>query len=114
MRIGYLISGVIATGLALAALLAGGGLVLIDDEKDRDGYVNTTSKEFATDSSALASENIDLDLDEAGWLIGPEDFGKVRVQVESAGEKPIFVGVARTDDGERYLDGVAPSTVTDV
>jgi hypothetical protein len=113
MRIGYLISGVIATFLALGVLLVGGGLVLIDNEKDSDGYLTTNTKEFSTDTSALASENIDLDLDEAGWLVSAEDFGKVRVRVDSAGEKPVFVGVARTADAERYLDGVAHSTVTD-
>ena len=42
------------------------------------------------------------------------DLGKVRLQVESRDEKPVFVGIARTSDVENYLQGVSHSTLTDV
>ena len=114
MRIGTLISGVIATVLAVGLLLVGGALVLIDDEKDRDGYLTTSTERFSSDTRAIATENIDLDLDGAGWLVGAEDFGKVRVRVDSNRDEPVFAGVARTADVERYLAGVSHATLTDI
>ena len=43
-----------------------------------------------------------------------EDLGKVRLEVESRNDKPVFVGIARTSDVDNYLAGVSHTTVTDV
>lgn len=114
MRIGPLITGIIATAAALAALAVGGGLLLVDGEKDPDGYLTTTTERFSTETAALATDGIDLDLDHAGWLVGSEDFGKVRVRIAPEGGKPVFAGVARTADAERFLHGVSHETLTDL
>ena len=44
----------------------------------------------------------------------PNDLGKVRLQVESRDDKPVFVGIARTSDVENYLAGRFAHTLTDV
>ena len=114
MRTGPLISGITATVASLALLGAGGGLVLIEAEKDHDGYLTTSTERFATPGRAIATENIDLDLDEGSWFVSAEDFGKARLRIDASGDKPVFAGVARTRDVERYLDGSSHATLTDI
>ena len=55
-----------------------------------------------------------MDLDAGDWVLDTNDLGKVRLQVESRDDKPVFVGIARTSDVENYLQGVSHTTLTDV
>ena len=110
----FIVAGVVLAVLSFGVLAAGGVALWADDKKDSSGFINTDAHEFETTSSALVTENMDLDLDGAGWLVQGDDFGKVRLSVDGAGSEPVFVGIAKTRDVERYLDGVAHSTVTDV
>jgi hypothetical protein len=112
------IAAIIASGmLGLFAfgLLAAGGLALWgDSQKDEHGYISTDNDRFATSTRALATENLDLDLDGLGEVVGSDSFGKVRLEVASNDDKPVFVGVARTSDVSDYLRGSAHTIVTDV
>ena len=113
-RIALIVSGALAS-LFAAGLLALGGLALWgDSQKDSDGYLSTDTHRFEAGTRALATENLDLDMDDAGFITDSNDLGKVRVQVESRGEKPVFVGIARTSDVDDYLAGVSHTTLTDV
>ena len=80
---------------------------------DDDGYTTSATHSFVSSKAALASENLDIDLDGAGWLLDSGDDGDVRVNVTPATDEPVFVGVAKTSDAERYLAGVGHTTVTD-
>jgi hypothetical protein len=110
------IAAIIASGmLGLFAfgLLAAGGLALWgDSQKDEHGYISTDNDRFATSTRALTTEN--LDLDGLGEVVGSDSFGKVRLEVASNDDKPVFVGVARTSDVSDYLRGSAHTIVTDV
>ena len=55
-----------------------------------------------------------MDLDAGSFVLDTEDLGKVRLEVESRNDKPVFVGIARTSDVENYLAGVSHTTLTDV
>jgi len=113
-RIALIVTGSLAA-LFASALLIGGGLALYgDSQKDSDGYLSTDTHRFEAGTHALATENLDLDLGDADWLAESDDLGKVRVQVDSAGDKPVFVGIARTSDVDDYLSGVSYTTLTDV
>jgi hypothetical protein len=113
-RITLIITGAV-TALVATALVLGGTLALYGElEKDDDGYLTTESHRFAADSRALATENLDVDLGEGEWVARPDDLGKVRLEAESRDGKPLFVGIARTGDVERYLSGVPHTTVRDV
>src|SRR5215207_3741924 len=112
--IALVVTGTLAS-LVAAGLLAAGGLALWgNSQKDSDGYLSTDTHQFEAGTRALATENLDVDLDGAGWIMDTSDLGKTRVQVESRGDKPVFVGIARTSDLEDYLQGVAHTTLTDV
>jgi hypothetical protein len=112
--IALVVTGSLATLLA-AGLLAAGGLALWgDSQKGSDGYLSTDAQHFEAGTRALATENLDVDLGDADWLVESDELGKVQVQVESRDDTPVFVGIARTSDVEDYLQGVAHSTLTDL
>ena len=102
-------------GLLSLGLLAAGGLLLWgDSQKDDQGYLSTRTERFATNTYALTTDNLDIDLDGADWLVTRDRFGKVRLTVDPNASKPVFVGVARTADATRYLSGTSHDLVTDL
>jgi hypothetical protein len=117
-RNGGRIAAIVASGLlglfAFGLLAAGGAALWGDSQKDEHGYISTGSDHFATSTRALASENLDLDLDGLGDVIGDDNYGKVRLDVASNDDKPVFVGIARTSDVSDYLRGSDHAVVTDV
>jgi hypothetical protein len=113
-RIALTITGAIAS-LVAVALVAGGALALWGNSlKDDDGYLRTDTERFTADTRALATENVDVDLGDADFIAESDDLGKITVSAQSRDGKPVFVGIARTTDVERYLADVPYSTVNDI
>jgi len=113
-RIALTITGAIASLVAIA-LVAGGGLALWGDSlKDDDGYLRTDTERFSADSRALATDNLDVDLGDADFIAQSDDLGKITVSAQSRDGKPVFVGIARSSDVERYLANVPHTTVNDI
>jgi hypothetical protein len=96
--------------LLAALMLAGGAWVLWMDRIDRDaaGFVQIDSGKLRTDTYAIVS---DLRGSGPDWLYGSTVFGDTRARVTSDTAKPIFVGIARTRDVEKYLDGTSYATI---
>jgi hypothetical protein len=113
-RIGLIVAGAIAGVLALGALGLGAASLGADGEKNDQGYLMTDSERFASGTHALATDNLDVDLDGADWVVDSGDLGKVQLEVESERAEPLFVGVARTQDVTSYLRGVNHTRVTDI
>jgi hypothetical protein len=113
-RLGTIIAAGAATVISLGFLGTGATLLWADSEGDRQGYITTDTERFSTGSRALATENLDLDLDGPESLIDDGELGKLRVRAESNDGKPVFVGIARTSQVEDYLRGTAHDIVTDV
>jgi hypothetical protein len=114
MRIASTIAASLA-GLLSIGLLATGGLLLWgDSHKDEQGYISTTSHRFVTDTAALATDNLDLDLDGLDTVVNRDHYGTIRVQVDPRTDKPMFLGIAPTRDVDRYLDGTSHALVTDI
>jgi hypothetical protein len=97
------------------ALLGAGGTALWADRTQRDGgYVTTGDHEFSTSGSALATAPTDLGSAGVGWLYSPSLLGKVRIRVTPVGAgAPLFVGIARSADAERYLAGVNYTVISE-
>jgi hypothetical protein len=112
---GRIVAVVIAGVVALAGLgLAAGGVAAIaidQTQRDDDSYVRSPTESFSTRAYALVSERIDLAVDGPDWTVR-DLLGKVRF--ESQSERPLFVGVARESDADRYLSGVERSVVSDL
>jgi hypothetical protein len=100
--------------VSLGLFVGAGVLLWADGQKDAQGYIATASEPFRTSSPALVTDDLDVDLDGAGWLLGPDNYGKVRLQVTPHGDKPVFVGIAPTRDVRNYLGGTAHSTLRDI
>jgi hypothetical protein len=113
-RVGLVVAGVLAGLLALGALGLGGAALWADDEKNERGYLMTDSERFATGARALATDNLDVDLSGAGWLVDTGDLGRVELELSPEGDEPVFAGIARTEDVASYLRGVGYTRVTDV
>jgi hypothetical protein len=103
--------------LALLPAMAGGVLLWAQaTQRDADGYFTTSTQRFEATSFAIKSDEVDL-----GRRQGSQDrvadlgaLARVRLRVESTGEGPVFVGIARRDDVDRYLRGVAFAEVNRV
>jgi hypothetical protein len=108
------ISGSVVAIVAAAALAAGGVALWADGKKNDDGYVTSASHSFTSGGYAIATDDLDIDENGAPGLIGSDAYGHVRVKADSRSGRPVFVGVARTADVERYLSASAHSSVTDV
>ena len=113
-RIASIVAGGVAAVLAIGFIAAGALLLWGDSKKDDQGYLSTGRDRYAASTYALASDNLDIDLDGAGWVMDRDDLGKVRLAVESSADKPVFVGIARTSDVSEYLHGTSYTSVTDV
>jgi hypothetical protein len=113
-RVGLIVAGALAGLLALGAFALGGAALWADDEKNDRGYLMTDNERFASGARALATDNLDVDLSGAGWLVDSGDLGRVELEVAPEGGKPVFAGIARTEDVATYLRGVGHTRVTDV
>jgi hypothetical protein len=112
-------------GLTSLGFLGGGGALLWIDRTQRDaqGFIGTGSHRFETEAFALTTQ-VDVDreavtdwlsVDGPGVFSGPWSSEVVRVRIGAAdsGDR-IFVGVARTEDVRRYLEGVSVARITDL
>ena len=113
-RIGLIVAGAIAGLLALGAIGLGASALWADGEKNDKGYLMTDSERLASGGHALATDRLDVELDGVDWLFDSGELGKVELEVKPEGEKPVFVGIAPTEDVTSYLRNVDHSLVTEV
>jgi len=108
---------VIGTLLVLfsLALLGAGGTAMWADRTQRDGgYVTTDVHTFSTSGSALATVSTELGSAGFGWLYSPGLLDEVRIRVTpTSSGPPLFVGIGRSTDVERYLAGVGHTVITE-
>jgi hypothetical protein len=109
-----LVAGALAGLLAFAFLVAGGLLLWGDAQKDADGYLSTATEQYRSPAHAVVTDDLDLDLADAGWVLGSDKLGALRLQATSRDGKPVFVGVAPSRDVSAYLAHSAYSRLTDV
>jgi hypothetical protein len=105
--------GSVGALLALVLLVGAAALGIAHTQRDANGFFTTSTERHETTSYALTHEGVRIgDVSELpDWV--DDRFGAVRVRATSSDRTPLFVGVARTADVERYLAGVAHAEVTD-
>jgi len=98
------------TGLvALGSLATGIGALAIDRTQREDGFVTSPAHTYSTPTYALVSETAELEGPRWAWR---DLVGMVRVTGEA--DHPVFLGIARETDVERYLAGVPHDVVRNV
>jgi hypothetical protein len=108
------IAGVLGV-LSLALGAAGTVALWGDSQRDDQGYFSTATHRYTASTSALTTEEIDVDADIPNWLAGDDDvYGGLRLRVAAGDGGPVFAGIARTADVERYLAGASHTEVTDI
>ena len=98
-------------GLVAALALIGSaiaGIVALETERDASGYFTTHTHPYQTSSYALTTQALDVSALEDRLV-------RLRISATSSGAaKPLFVGIARTQDVEAYLAGVAHDELRDI
>jgi hypothetical protein len=106
------IGGAIGAAVGVVLAVGGGALIAVDDhQRDRDGYFSTKTTDVRANGYAITST--DLGIDGVDGDLTRALTGRLRVRVSPAAGSPVFVGVGRTNDVDRYLRDVARSEVTD-
>jgi hypothetical protein len=109
------LAGAAVTGLIAFALFIAGGLLLWADHhyKDADGFFSTGSAHFNSPAYAITADDLRIHGGgRHGWLVSRDRYGTLRITASA--KQPVFIGVARTRDVDRYLAGVAHSEVDDI
>ncbi|MBE1495710.1 hypothetical protein H4696_002810 [Amycolatopsis lexingtonensis] len=100
-RIAAAVTGAVLV-LGSMGLLTGGGTALWADrtQRDADGYL-TASSTFVSNGYAVATDPVRL----RGVAAPKADvvLGDVRIRATDSAGRPVFVGIGRTADVERYL-----------
>lgn len=112
--IALIIIGAISALIGLAALGGGGGILILDAvTADEDGFLTSGDVTLDTETSAIVSEDLDVWAD-----AGPDDWTprvgdvSIRLEVTPTGDRPVFLGIAPTDDVAAYLDDVDHDVLT--
>jgi hypothetical protein len=113
-RITPIVIGAFVALIALCLLGAGGTGLWATWTQREEGYVTTDAHTFSAAGSALTTERTHLGSAGVEWLYAPGILGKVRVRVTPAdGARPVFVGIARSIDVDRYLGRVGHTVISD-
>jgi hypothetical protein len=113
-RITALVIGALVVLVSFALLGAGGTGLWADLTQREAGYVTTDEHEFSTAGSALATKETHLGSPGVEWLYSPGLLGKVRIRVTPASAgAPLFVGIGRSTDVDRYLAGVNHTVISE-
>jgi hypothetical protein len=118
--VGRIVLTVVGALLVVISLVlgAGGGFLTwaYATQRDSDGFFTSSTERFNTATYAIASEDINLGVepgnDDRGVDLG--GLATVRFRVASATGAPIFIGIARERDVDRYLAGVAHDEIDDI
>ena len=103
-----------AIATAVTALLLGlvGAVALgANFLRDGEGYFTSPSETFTTGSYAITTSTTDVS-DAPQWAFG--DAGLDTVRVEAQSERPLFIGIARSGDLERYLARIEHDEVSEL
>jgi hypothetical protein len=107
-RLAPIIFGTLSLLVALVLLAIGGLGLWALGERDDEGYFTTHTHGLATPTFALATSSLDIS-DAPGFVA--DGIGTVRIRASST--QPIFLGIGKTSDVDRYLSRVPHTEITD-
>jgi hypothetical protein len=100
----------IATAVTALVLAAAGAVALgANAWRDGDGYFTWPAETFTSSGYAIAMKSVDIS-HAPSWAFGDAGLDSVRVEAES--DRPLFIGIARASDLDRYLRGTEHDEVS--
>lgn len=109
-RVVAVVAGSVLLVISLGLIAGGVALTVASILRDSDGYLMTDGVAISAPGHAITSETIAVEtgpgVDVPGRVIGD-----AKLVVTSAGEQPVFVGVARSADVAAYLADVEHSRI---
>ena len=102
-------------GLLVGLALIGGaiaGIVGLENNRDASGYFVTHTHHYQTSSYALSTESLNV-----GSVTGALETSLLRLRIKATSNnaaKPLFIGIARTEDVARYLARVQHDELRDI
>ena len=102
-------------GLLVGLALIGGaiaGIVGLENDRDAAGYFVTHTHHYQTSSYALSTESLNV-----GSVTGALETSLLRLRITATSNdatKPLFIGIARTEDVARYLARVQHDELRDI
>jgi hypothetical protein len=111
-RVVALVAGSLLALTAMVPLIGGGALTIADRAgRDDDGYLTSPTVTVTSDGYAVTSDRLLFEAGGPAWAVPSAALGTTRVRVTAVDPShPVFVGVGRTADVDRYLAGVGYST----
>jgi hypothetical protein len=114
---GRIIAAILAGLLLLTGfgVLVGGAAMSLAATvlRDDDGFITSPRVDWRSEGYAVRTESAEIHID-AGAVDMPDRLiGDVRVTADPASDAGVFIGLARTEDVDGYLAGVAQSVVDD-
>lgn len=103
------IAAIAAAVTALVLAIAGTVALAANGLRDGDGYFTSPAETFTSRGYAITTSTVDIS-DTPRWAFSDAGLDTVRVEAES--DRPLFIGIARADDLERYLTGVEHDEVS--
>jgi hypothetical protein len=102
--------------VAIVLIAAGAALFWVSENKtDANGFYTTASHTYSSPTRALTTQSLDINTDAPDWLFSSDNFGRIRIDPRAtSSDTPVFVGIARTQDVNTYLDQVQHDEITDV
>ena len=114
-RVALLVVGAVLAFFGANSLLGGAMALGLSNQQDADGFFNTRSERFATQTYAVAAPTLDVSGTGPDQLYAEELLGEVRIRAESAaGDKPLFVGIGPADQVNAYLAAVNHDRISDL
>jgi len=112
--IGWFVAGAIVLLTAVALLVTGAVVRIVDDSWRRDGYLTSSRIPISTGSHAIATERLDMADIAPLWPDIDSLLGDVRLRATGTGGPPVFIGIGPSDRVAAYLNGTAHATLTEL
>jgi hypothetical protein len=113
-QIAMIIIGSIAALIGLGLLLSATAIAVAGHSRT-DGFVTTGTAPLSTDRFAVTVPGVGIDVRGPDEAYARKLLGTVRIRATAADPSvPVFVGIGRTADVDRYLEGVGHADVTDI
>jgi len=93
-------------GVLVGISLAAGAVWLLLEDRDDDGFYATETHDFERSGYAIVSGEFDQLTEVPSWFADVVA-DPVDLRIEAISDEPLFLGIARTADVDRYLSGVA-------